>query len=204
VALVALSWWSAEQRQMDIHRWSGSVIAGLLVLRVYWGFAGPRTARFASFIKGPATIGRYVGALLSRRDYRPAFGHNPLGGLSVAAMIIVLMLHVGLGLFAMDTDGLESGPLARFVSYDTASTAGELHHTTFNVLLALIALHLLAIAFYALVKRANLIGPMITGRRTRLPSDTGDPGETLERTPLWRSLPGLALGAATTAALVLI
>jgi cytochrome b len=198
--LVALSWWTAEQHQMDVHRWSGSIIAGLLVFRIYWGLAGSNTARFGNFIRSPAAIARYAGSLF-RPDYRPAFGHNPLGGLSVAAMLLVLVVHVSLGLFAMDTDGLESGPLARFVNYDAAETAGDLHEISFNVLLILIGLHIVAIAFYLLVKRANLVGPMITGRRNRKP---GEPVETLGRPPLWRLLLGIFLAGATTAALVAV
>ena len=54
--LVAFSWWTAEERHMQWHFWSGLAIAGLLVFRIYWGFAGPETARFARFLKGPGDI----------------------------------------------------------------------------------------------------------------------------------------------------
>jgi cytochrome b len=200
VALVALSWWTAQERMMDVHRWSGSTIAGLLVFRIYWGFAGSRTARFSGFVKGPAAIGRYALSLL-RSGYRASAGHNPLGGLSVLAMLAVLATHVGLGLFAEDTDAIASGPLARFVSYEASDAAADLHNFTFDVLLVLIGLHLSAVAFYLLVKRANLIGPMITGRRSPVP---GDPDESLRRTPVWRLLLGIVLAVATTATLVIV
>ena len=42
---IATSWWSVENKQMDIHYWSGLTVLGLLVFRIYWGFAGPQPAR---------------------------------------------------------------------------------------------------------------------------------------------------------------
>jgi cytochrome b len=190
--LVAFSWWSAEEHHMDWHRWSGLAVVGLLVFRLYWGFAGPETARFARFVKGPGAVLAYAGKLF-RADYRAGFGHNPLGALSVVAILLALIAQVGLGLFAMDTDGLESGPLARYVSYDFAEAAGDLHEDAFNILLALIGLHIAAIAFYLLAKRINLIGPMITGSRRAEGAD--GPPAGIGQTPLWRFLLGVALAA---------
>lgn len=174
------------------HKASGLAIVGLVVFRIYWGFVGPETARFARFIRGPRTTLSYTRSLFGR-THQLAFGHNPLGALSVAAMLIALAAQVSLGLFAMDTDGLESGPLARFVSYDVAETAGDLHEDAFNILLVLIGLHIAAIAFYLVVKRANLIGPMITGRRRH--GATG-PAGGLANAPLWRFAAGVVLSGA--------
>ncbi len=192
VGLVAFSWWTAEERLMDLHRISGLAIVGLLVFRIWWGFAGPDTARFARFIKGPGAVIGYA-ARLFRPNYKAAFGHNPLGALSVVAILLALVAQVGLGLFAMDTDGLESGPLARFVSYDFAEAAGDLHEDAFNILLVLIALHIAAIAFYLIAKRTNLIAPMITGARA---ANGEGPPEGIERTPLWRFAVGVVLALA--------
>jgi cytochrome b len=201
VGLVAFSWWTAEEHIFDWHKASGLTIVGLLVFRLYWGFAGPETARFAHFVRGPRAIFSYAGSLFGP-THKLAFGHNPLGGLSVAAMLVALAAHVTLGLFAADTDtGLESGPLSRFVSYDFAETAGDLHEDAFNILLILIGLHIAAIAFYLVVKRANLIGPMITGQRRQ--GVTG-PTEGLARVPLWRFVLGVAIAGAAVGALAVI
>jgi cytochrome b len=89
-------------------------------------------------------------------------GHNPLGGWSVIALLTVLALQIGLGLFAVDEDAIEAGPLSKFVSFDTGRAITHWHHQIFWVLVALIALHLSAILVYAL-QRKNLLGPMITG-----------------------------------------
>lgn len=193
VGLVVFSWWTAEEHIFDWHKASGLTIVGLLVFRIYWGIAGPETARFTHFIKGPRAIISYAGSLFGP-THKLAFGHNPLGGLSVAAMIVALVAQVTLGLFAADTDtGLDSGPLSRFVSYDFAETAGDLHEDAFNILLILICIHIAAIAFYLIVKRANLIGPMITGRRKN--GATG-PANGLASVPLWRLVLGVLIAGA--------
>ncbi len=163
VLLIAISWRTGESGALEWHRWSGYAILALLLFRLGWGVVGSDTARFTSFVRGPRAIGRYL------RASEPAPpGHNPLGALSVVAMLLLLALQVGLGLFAVDDDGIESGPLSHLVSYEAAEQAADLHETVFNAALALIALHVLAILFYALVRRRNLIGAMITGHAPAL------------------------------------
>lgn len=192
VFLVAASWWTAEEGEMQLHYWSGLTIVGLLVFRVYWGFAGPETARFSNFIKHPGAVLSYAGKLF-KPDYRAAFGHNPLGALSVIAILLALIAQVGLGLFASDTDGLESGPLSPYVSYEVSKDAGDLHEAAWDILLILIALHIAAIVFYLVVKRINLITPMITGSRKA--SAVEGPPSGIAPVPLWRFLIGVALAA---------
>jgi len=187
---IATSWWSVENKAMDIHYWSGLTILGLLIFRIYWGFAGPETARFASFIKGPMTVFGYIPKLFSK-NYRAAFGHNPLGALSVVALLVAVLTQVSLGLFASDTDGLFAGPLNRHVDYATAEEITDFHEDFFNVVLALVGLHLAAIAFYLVVKRINLIGPMLTGQR-RGDHLTGPPSG-IAPIPPWRLAIGVAL-----------
>jgi len=160
VAAVAAMWWSAENHEMDLHLRLGTFVVGLLAFRLAWGVLGGSTARFASFVRGPRAAIDYL-----RGRSGPAIGHNPLGGWSVIAMIALLCAQVGLGLFASDEDGFAVGPLSNHVSYETARDLAELHEILFNVLLALIALHVAAILFYALVRKDNLVGPMIHGRR---------------------------------------
>jgi len=128
------------------------------VFRLIWGFAGADSARFSGFLRGPRTVVAHVrgrGASVS--------GHTPVGGWSVAAMLAMIAIQLALGLFSVDEDGLEAGPLSRFLSFDASRAVARLHHLGFDVLLALIGLHLVAIAFYALRGR-NLTAAMITGR----------------------------------------
>lgn len=166
VALIAISWWTAENNELEYHRYSGYTLLGLLVFRVYWGFAGTWTARFVNFVKGPGAILGYL-----RGTSRSTAGHNPLGALSVVLLLLLLIVQVALGLFAVDVDGIESGPLSHLVSFDTGRECAELHEDLFNVLLALIALHIAAVLYYLIVKRQNLIGAMLHGRRELCDAD---------------------------------
>jgi cytochrome b len=191
VALLGVLWWTGETGRMDWHVGAGIVMTGLIAFRIYWGFAGPETARFSRFVKGPRTVAGYAGRLF-RAPYRPAFGHNPLGGLSVIALLLVLLVQVGTGLVSEDVDGLSSGPLSRFVDYETGLAATDWHEASFNVLLALSALHIAAIILYRLVLRTNLVGAMVTGTR-----EVDDPSDTEDVcTPPLRALVGIALAAA--------
>jgi cytochrome b len=159
VLLIALSWWSAEKSLDRVHFWSGHGLLFLLVFRILWGFAGSSTARFATFVRGPAAILAY---LRDGGDGRP--GHSPIGALSVLAMLLALLVQISTGLVQIDEDDFVEGPLARLVGYDTSILAHDLHEWSFNLLLALIALHLLAIAYYHLVRGRSLVRPMVTGR----------------------------------------
>ena len=157
--LVGFSWWTAETHRDDLHIWSGVAILTLLIFRILWGFVGSSTARFANFVRGPRAVFGYL-----RGDWR-GIGHNPLGAISVIALLGLLIVQVGLGLISSDEDGLVEGPLAPLVSYATSDWAVDLHEDLFNVLLAFIGLHLAAILFYRL-RGKGLIGPMVTGKGT--------------------------------------
>jgi cytochrome b len=190
-ALIAFSWWAHEDH-LDWHRLSGFAIAGLLVFRLWWGLAGSSTARFSSFLKGTGGVLAYL------RGAPAGPGHNPLGGWSVAAMLATLIVQIALGLFSVDQDGFESGPLARLVDFDTGRLAAAGHELVFNLLVALIVLHLAAIGWYGF-RRKNLVGPMITGRTT-----ASDGATELEPAPIWKLLVGLILGLTTSGGLFML
>ena len=170
VALLAFSWWSAESRMMDWHRLSGILVLALVVFRLIWSVIGGNTARFRHFIRGPARTLAYVRGRDAGVE-RP--GHNPIGGYSVVAMLLLLIAQVTTGLFATDVDGLESGPLSYLVSFDQGRLAAKVHELSFNLLLAVAALHVLAILFYLVVRRRNLVTAMVTGWDRRFISDEG-------------------------------
>jgi cytochrome b len=160
VVLVGLSWWSAENDQQDLHLYLGYGVLSLLLFRIGWGVGGSSTARFSSFVRGPGAVVRYV----RNRFHWPLAGHAPLGALSVLALLAMLFVMVGTGLFAADEDGLFSGPLAYLVSVGVSDTLTELHEELFDVLLVLVGLHVAAILLYRLALGRNLLGPMITGK----------------------------------------
>lgn len=186
-ALVPALWATHELELMDLHVLLGETMLGFVLFRLIWGVIGSSTARFSSFLRGPGAVLRYL------RGGDAGFGHNPLGGWSVVAMLLVLLVQAGLGLFATDEDGLNSGPLSHFVSYDSARILAERHETMFYVLLGLIGLHLGAILYHLLARRDNLVTPMITGRR-----EAASTGEQMAAAPYWRFMLAAGLAAGLT------
>jgi len=161
--LVAVSIVSAEigGNAMQIHLRSGYTILTLVLFRILWGFFGGTHARFASFVRGPATAIAHLKALRSQKSGRH-LGHNPAGGWSVMLMLFVLLIQAGTGLFSNDDIATE-GPLAKLVSKSWSDRITGIHEINVVVLYVLIALHLAAIAFYFFRKRDNLLTPMLTG-----------------------------------------
>lgn len=190
VVVFAFSWWSAENGEMEWHRQSGSLLLGLIAFRLIWGFVGGSTARFATFLRSPGSVLAYMRS--SSPDPREA-GHNPVGGYSVAIMLLLLLLQVGTGLFSVDVDGIESGQLSHLVSFDQGRLAAEIHDWSFTLLQVVAGIHILAILFYQLVRKRNLTAPMITGSDSQISDARGALRPA--------SLPGLVISIVLAAAL---
>ena len=141
---------------MAWHGRFGAGILGLLAFRLTWGVIGSTYARFTTFVRGPGAIIAYL------KGQWQGLGHNPLGALSVLAMLLVLLTQGLTGLFA-DDDIAFKGPYAILVSTDTSVWITGWHKTNVWILGGLIATHLGAIAYYARVKKENLLKPMVLG-----------------------------------------
>ena len=149
---------------MDWHGKFGLAILGLLAFRLVWGFAGSTYARFVSFLPTPAKVLAYL-----RGQWR-GVGHNPLGAFSVFGLLLLLAFQVGTGLFGND-DIAFRGPLYELISKDLSDRLTGLHKLSVNVLIALVTLHIVAIAFYVRVKKDDLIRPMLTGWKDVAPGE---------------------------------
>ncbi len=143
---------------MPWHGRAGLAIVGLLVFRVAWGIVGSATSRFAQFAPSPSSLVAYL-----RGSWR-GVGHNPLGALSVFALLGLLSLQAATGLFGND-DIAFAGPLNHLVGDGAGARATGWHRVLADGLFVLLALHLLAVAFHVVVKRQRLLRPMITGRQ---------------------------------------
>ncbi len=157
--LVPAMWYTAEYSHWVWHKRLGLVLLGLLVFRFLCGCFGTRTARFASFVKGPGAVLAYL-----RGHRESGVGHTPVGALSVVALLLAMSVQVGMGLFAGDPYDGATGPLNSLVGIGTADWLTDTHEWFYWVVLGLVALHLAAIAFYTFVRRKKLVGPMITGK----------------------------------------
>jgi cytochrome b len=158
---------------LEWHKRSGLAIVGLLLFRLGWGFAGGTHARFAGFLRGPRVAIAYARDLAAGTAPEAA-GHNPLGGWSVVAMLGALAVQAGTGLFLVQEDYGFEGPLAHFASRALSDRLGSIHEANFWVIAVLVALHLGAVAFYAVVKRQDLVRAMISGRKALAPGREGE------------------------------
>ena len=140
----------------------GLAAGALLLFRLAWGLVGGRWSRFTQFAVAPSTLWRYLRGR-PRPGERFDVGHNPLGSLSVIAMLAVLAVQVGTGLVA-DDEIANVGPLNRFVAGATGLAATAWHKGWGQgLVIALVILHLGAVAYHAGVRRERLVGAMLHG-----------------------------------------
>ena len=141
---------------MSVHAKAGLAIIGLVVFRLAWGVVGSTYARFLNFVPTPGKIKAYL------QGQWQGVGHNPLGALSVLALLGLLAAQSGTGLFANDDIDF-SGPLAAWVDSALSNRLTSFHVLLANGLIGLMALHLVAIIFYVRFKKDTLVKPMVTG-----------------------------------------
>lgn len=153
---------------IEWHGRLGLLIVGLLGFRLIWGLLGSTYARFGSFFPTPGRLRAYL-----RGDWY-GLGHNPLGALSVFALLGLLAWQAGSGLFSND-DIAFTGPLYPLIAKADSDWLSSWHRQGLWWLGGLIALHIGAILFYRLVRGKDLIGPMLTGRA---PAPGGDGATT--------------------------
>ena len=161
------------------HAYFGYSILTLLIFRIIWGFIGSTHARFASFLPNREAITNYL------QGKSPRFlGHNPIGALSVFALLLVLSIQAVTGLFVDDEIAFQ-GPLSKYLSESSVSFFSEMHESNQVVIYILIAIHIAAIWYYKKLKGEDLIRPMISGDKEidpseearYLPSDLGRPSK---------------------------
>jgi len=136
----------------EVHEWVGYYCLAILVVRVVWGFVGPRNARFSDFFPTPSRVRHHL-TLLRHGRIEEHDGHNPLGGL----MILALMTCVAL-------TGI-TGWMLELDAFWGEDWAEELHEVTANLTMLLVLVHVSAVLLFSWLGPVNLVRTMITGRR---------------------------------------
>jgi cytochrome b len=150
-ACFAGAWLTAEsERWRDVHVMLGYTMLGLVAFRLVWGFAGPRHARFTSFVRGPAAIARYLRSLLSARPEHH-LGHNPAGAVAIVLLLGLAVLAGASGWAVFNGLGGE--------------WLEEAHEFLAGSMLAVVGVHLAGVAVSSWLHRENLVAAMLTGRK---------------------------------------
>jgi cytochrome b len=166
VLLIGTSWLTQYENWMGWHKLSGYTILTLLLFRLAWGFVGSETSRFTRFLKSP-TVALHHLARINRREADVEIGHNAAGGWMVLLMLLLLLVQAITGLFSNDDIATE-GPLRNLISKPQSDWFSHIHSVNFVLIEIAIVLHVLAISAYAVLKKQNLVRPMVTGKK-RLP-----------------------------------
>jgi cytochrome b len=180
-----------EDDLLTVHTWAGYVTGAVVVLRVLWGFVGPRRARFLDFLYAPATVLRYSVDLLTLRRGKRYLGHSPGGGLMVVVLLIALAATVCSGMVVLALEE-GAGPLGAYVGTDAARAAAaaaepgesrkerrhrrraldprsrswrEVHEFIANLTFVLVIVHIGGVLLAGYVHRENLIVSMFTGSK---------------------------------------
>jgi cytochrome b len=145
-----------SERWRLLHVTLGYTMAGLVAFRLVWGLVGTRHARFASFVRGPAAVVRYLRSLLSGQP-EPHAGHNPAGALAIVALLGMTVLVTAAGWATYNELGGE--------------WLEELHEGAANVMLAIVGVHVAGVVLSSWLHHDNLVGAMVSGRRLARPED---------------------------------
>jgi cytochrome b len=146
VVAVALAFLSSEE-DSALNNWhvlSGWLAGVLIMFRLAWGFIGGEHSRFADFVR-PSRIPHHL-ANLAGGHSQPSLGHNPLGAVAVVVLLALVAVTVWTGAFG-------------------GEAAEELHELIAWVLLAMVALHIIAVIVMSKLERENLVGAMVTGTK---------------------------------------
>ena len=170
VVCIGLMYYTATSGHMQWHLYIGLFLLFLMIFRIIWGFLGSETARFRNFIKGPKAIKNYITGHFSENE-QP--GHNPLGALMVIALITLVILQIVTGLFSADENsyGVFDGYLKHLISDGAATTIVRIHKNLFWIIIGFACVHVISIFLYAIIKRIDLVLPMITGYK-KIEGDT--------------------------------
>ena len=162
-----LSAWFYQHIPFIAHEIRGATALVLIAFRLFWGFVGPAHARFSDFLRGPKATLSYLRAVL-QREPPPVSGHTPTGGWMILLLLLLVGAQASLGLFSNDeTDS--AGPFYAWVSHSTSNKLSGLHGLVADCLMVAIALHVIAVIFYKVVLKEDLVRALLTGRRQGVP-----------------------------------
>jgi cytochrome b len=161
----------SEDELQTLHVYAGYLVLGLLTLRLFWGFAGTKYARFSQFVRPLSETYDYLKQLLNGQAPR-YIGHNPAGGAMIIALLLALLLTGLSGIAVYGAEG--GGPLAGWFIGAGGEVLEEAHELLANLTLLLVAVHIAGVFLGSLLHGENLVRSMLTGRKHAADPTTGE------------------------------
>lgn len=131
-----------------VHVAAGYAMAGVLVFRFFWGIAGTRYARFASFLFSPRQVLAYLRGLLKGKATHWV-GHNPAGSYAIYALMFLGLATVASGWAVYEEVG--------------GDMLEELHEFLSYAMLTMVGLHVAGVIASSMLHHENLVRSMIDG-----------------------------------------
>jgi len=179
-----------------VHVWLGYIFCINLVWRLVWGFIGGRFARWRAILPGGkgyiTAVSEYTKGFISG-DAPGYLGHNPLGKIMIAALLLLLLIQGGTGLIIAGTDiyyppfgnqmkvwiAEDSAKLDLIKPYSKKNVNEaknkemkafrkpivETHEELYFIIVALIIIHILAAVITDIRERNGIISAMFTGTK---------------------------------------
>lgn len=164
VLCFTVAWLTGEELQ-GLHVDAGYAVVALVMLRVLWGFIGPRHARFSDFVSRPVVVSAYLRDTL-KLGGRRYLGHNPAGGAMIVLMLLSLLLVSvsGFAIYAVEED---AGPLAVLAGLPQSQEhlLEEVHEVLASLMVLLVVIHVAGVFVESWVHRESLVKAMLTGRK---------------------------------------
>lgn len=160
-----------------LHAYVGYLFVFTFTLRVIWGFAGNKYAKWADMMpfskEKRQAVAQNVKWYLSGLKGTPArvYGHDPLASLFYIALFLVLISQVVTGLLLSGLDlkmfpgSLFTGGLSEGASKALEDALGEAHEFGLLFMLFFLAAHLGGLVMHEVKERTGLLSSMIHGAK---------------------------------------
>jgi cytochrome b len=136
------------------HMLAGLTLGPVVLLRLLWGLAGTRHARFSDFVLAPGALLRYFRGILGGGRTSWA-GHNPASSWAAVGMLGLALAQVLTG-WLMTSSG-------------DPELLEDLHELSANALIIVVGLHIAGIALHTLRHRDAIGRSMVDGRKADVP-----------------------------------
>lgn len=168
------------------HSWLGHLFMITFSMRLIWGFAGNKYARFSDILPIRSwqwqAIGHNIRWYLSgfRGRAAKAVGHDPLAAIFYTVLFIVLISQAVTGMLLSGADfqsfpgTLFTGGMGEQALEAMEEPLEELHEAGYVFILFFLAAHIFGLVAHEVREKTGLLSSMVHGRKYLRREDAGD------------------------------